>query len=643
MNRIIHEDSFSTTVESEHKSKYVTQVERRALYFGPDKTPLFGWLHTPRNKPISKMGMVLCPPLGIDYVNSYPVLRHLANRLAFHGIPVLRFDYSGTGNSSGYDVDPDRVTSWTSDICEARSALTRITGCEQVGLLGVRIGATLAAKVAQDTSLPCLVLWGPVANGRTYMREMRAMHLTAEGSQSNAPDKYSTIEAGGFIFTPQTASDLADLNLEMMRPQARRILLAARDDLPVAQSVPEAWSTEGVETTQCILPGFSGMLVSPHNSQYKMPIAALVQLEQWLLDTSQSAGLTSADSVKIDNNNIVSNTAGLPNYAQVRHRADSTQATIREQSFYFGENNDRFAILSKPPGDANSEAPWVILSNSGALHTAGPNRIYTLLSREIAHAGMHCVRFDFPGVGDSVVAPPAIENGTYQTSNSNEIDSLLNTLQTQYGAKKFILSGLCSGAFAAFHACLDLKQQLIIECLLFNPLTFYWEEGMSLDDPPPVSSKMQEHIQQLNLWQYYIHRMGDANSWKNLLTAKSDIKQVIRAIADRIKIELHNFSKTLRGLVSGHDVSSVEPLMRDIREIAESGRQLSCVFSVGDPGYGLLMAHAGGAVRNYQKRERLRIWFIEDANHTFTSSLSRSTFIRSVVDHLVKKYLSTKP
>jgi len=579
--------------------------------------------------------MVLCPPLGIDYVNTYPVLRHLANRLAFHGIPVLRFDYSGTGNSSGYDVDPDRVASWTSDICEARTSLIRITGCEQVGLLGVRIGATLAAKVAQETPLPCLVLWGPVASGRHYMREMRAMHLTADGPQSAAPDEYSSIEAGGFVFTPQTASDLTTLDFELMRPQARQILLAARDDLPVAQRVPEAWSTEGVETMQCILPGFNGMLVSPHNSQYKMPFVALDQLEQWLLDVSQSADLSAPDNGKADKNPI-SNTAQLSRYAQVRHRADTTQAAIREELFYFGENKARFAILSKPSDGGNPETPWVILSNSGALHTAGPNRLYTLLCRELAHAGMHCVRFDFPGVGDSIVVSPAIENGTYQTSNSTEIDSLLHTLQSEYGAKKFILSGLCSGAFAAFHASLDLKHQPVVESLLVNPLTFYWKEGMSLDDPPPILNKMQEHTQQLNLWQYYMHRIRDVSSWKNLLTAKSDIRQVVRAIADRIKIEIHHSAKILTGLISGQNVSNVEPLIRDVQDIIGSGRRMTCIFSVGDPGYGLLMAHAGSIVRRYQKKNLINIWFIEGANHTFTSRSSRSEFIRSVVKHLSK-------
>ena len=50
--------------------------------------------------------MVVCPPLGPEYFNSYRSLRHLADRLAENGVSALRFDYDGTGNSAGQDEDP---------------------------------------------------------------------------------------------------------------------------------------------------------------------------------------------------------------------------------------------------------------------------------------------------------------------------------------------------------------------------------------------------------------------------------------------------------------------------------------------------------------------------------------------------------
>lgn len=609
---------------------YSSQVERKPLYFGPEDAALFGWLHSPHGQSSGKFGMVLCPPLGIDYVNTYPVLRHLADRLASQGIPVLRFDYSGTGNSSGFDVNPCRVSAWLSDIREARETLTRVAGCTEVGLLGVRIGATFATAVAESMALPCLVLWGPVKRGHGYVREMRAMYLTAERSQAEVPAESADIEAGGFVFTAQTAQDLAALNIDLLHPQATRILVVARDDLGRDQAAPDAWTRDGVQTEQCVLPGFAGMLVSPHNSQYKIPHAALDYLEQWIAGVG---ALLPGERVAADAASRLS--------ATFRDKPSAMRATVRESAFQFGQHNARFGIVTEPLTGCAPDAPWAILANSGALHTVGPNRLYVLLSRALAEAGLCCVRFDFPGVGDSVVAPPALENQSYQLSNSTEIATLIAALQSKYGARRFVLMGLCSGAYASFHAGRELVQEPVVECLLLNPLTFYWEEGMSTDDPPPITSVTQARIEHLNLWQYYIGQMRNPRSWVNLLTARSDTGQVIRAMWQRARLALNEYKHAWFGGSARHRHAEEDALIQDVRAIVESKRRLTFVFSRSDPGYGLLMTHAGIVVRRYMRKKRVRIWFIERANHTFTSQASRAELIRTVVEYLTKNYATS--
>lgn len=619
--------------EEPSHSAYVTQVERRAFYFGPDDAPLFGWLHLPRDKPAGTMGMVLCPPLGIDYVNTYPVLRHLANRLAFHGIPVLRFDYSGTGNSAGFDTDPGRVTHWLRDIDAARTALMQTAGCMDAGLFGVRIGATLAARVAQESALPCLVLWGPVVRGRAYVREMRAMHLTAEAPIGENGTGSGEIEAGGLIFTEETARDLAGLDFEKLQPRAARILFAARDDFPGDQLLPQAWVREGVQVELKPLTGFAGMLVSPHNSQYVMPYPALDHLEQWIVDAVQTVKPADFRPAKTRMSE-----AALQNSMAVRGRFETMQPTVRDTVFRFGENSSRFAIISEPLAGVRPEMPWAILSNSGALHTAGPNRLYTLLSRALADIGICCVRFDFPGVGDSAVTALTAENRSYQTSNSTEIAALITALQHERGAQRFILMGLCSGAYASFHGGLELKQLPIVECLLFNPLTFYWREGMSLDDPPPVPADTRERMEHLNLWQYYLGRMRDVRSWKNLLTARSDTGQLMQTMVQRARIAAAERMQSMLDVLKPGSPAAVDPLARDMQALVESGRRVSFVFARSDPGYGLLMTHAGATVRRYLGKKRIHIAFIERATHTFTSQASRRDFIKCVSGHLRRHY-----
>jgi alpha/beta superfamily hydrolase len=73
------------------------------LLFGSADAPLYGVHHAPQAAP-QRTGIVLCYPFGQEYMRAHRACRQLAMLLAKKGYHVLRFDYSGTGNSSG-DVD----------------------------------------------------------------------------------------------------------------------------------------------------------------------------------------------------------------------------------------------------------------------------------------------------------------------------------------------------------------------------------------------------------------------------------------------------------------------------------------------------------------------------------------------------------
>jgi len=627
MNGLPSKDVPALVMTPDTNSDFVTQVERRALYFGPERAPLFGWLHMPRYKPAGQMGMVLCPPLGSDYDHTYPVLRHLANRLAFHGIPVLRFDYSGMGNSSGFDVDPDRVENWLGNIQEARTALSNIAGCTEVGLFGVRTGGLLAAKFSHDNVLPCLVLWGVPSRGRSYVRELRAIHLTSESSQNTLLDENSDLEAGGFIFTPHTMKDLSTINLDSIAPKTERILFAARDDLPGDHSAPKSW----LNVEQCILSGFNGMLTPPHDSHYRIPFSSLDLLEQWIVKDAHNINSISPKHEGSTQHVSLSCTAYINGCTY------SAKNSIRESIFHFGERLERFAITTEPCSDAQPKFPWVIISSSGADHTGGQVRLSVLLSRALAQAGFRSVRFDFPGTGDSLVSSPSLENKPYQKNNPAEISSLIDALEQSFGTGKFILMGLCAGAFESFHGGLQLKQQQIVECVLLNPLVFYWEEGMNIDDVDPTKkvNDKQHSIEQHNRWKYYIGQMSQLGSWKNLLTGKSNLKLLVHTVSYKGKSALNEYFQSWTGKSSTFDD---DPLTHDVRTLVDSGRRLTFVFARADHGYGLLMSHAGAIIRYHLRKKRVKISFIDRSNHTFSGRASRLNLINSVTNHLIQTY-----
>ena len=72
----------------------------------PSDRALFTWYHPPPAAVRRRAGIVICPPLGYEYMSSYRALRILAERLAALGFDTLRVDYDGTGNSEGCADDP---------------------------------------------------------------------------------------------------------------------------------------------------------------------------------------------------------------------------------------------------------------------------------------------------------------------------------------------------------------------------------------------------------------------------------------------------------------------------------------------------------------------------------------------------------
>ena len=78
------------------------------VYFGPATRPLFGWLHG--HAGVSRgTGLVLCNPFGYESLCAHRTLRRLAETASAAGIPTLRFDYDGCGDSAGSDMDPRRL------------------------------------------------------------------------------------------------------------------------------------------------------------------------------------------------------------------------------------------------------------------------------------------------------------------------------------------------------------------------------------------------------------------------------------------------------------------------------------------------------------------------------------------------------
>jgi alpha/beta superfamily hydrolase len=133
------------------------------FYFGSADRRLFG-VYDPAHKiGGATRAAVVCYPSGDEQIHAYRTLRQLAARMSQAGIHVLRFDYYGTGDSSGETGEGD-IASWCDDIKTAIAELKDMTGATRVSLVGLRLGANLAARVAakRPAEIDNLVLWEPL-------------------------------------------------------------------------------------------------------------------------------------------------------------------------------------------------------------------------------------------------------------------------------------------------------------------------------------------------------------------------------------------------------------------------------------------------------------------------------------------------
>src|SRR6185437_7267803 len=194
-----------------------------ALYVPSGDHQLFGWLHRPPGAADARWGLVLCKPFGFEALCGHRSMRAFAGMAAELGVPVLRFDYLGTGDSEEIEGSADQIEAWTRDIANAVTELRRRTGVPRVCLLGFRLGALLSVLAARQCQVDALALIAPVLSGRKYLREARTAQLAAEAAEAAASGVATAPQAGaadaamevnGFPLSAASVAHLAALDID---------------------------------------------------------------------------------------------------------------------------------------------------------------------------------------------------------------------------------------------------------------------------------------------------------------------------------------------------------------------------------------------------------------------------------------------
>ena len=212
------------------------------FFFGSSAQPLYGVYHPQKAQQMRKECVLLCPPFGQEYMRSHRAYRQLAMLLARQGFPVMRFDYRGTGDSSG-EIEDVTVEAWLEDIDVAVEELKETAGVEKVNVVGLRLGALLASAAAAGKSqIHKLVLWDPVRSGESYDEELQKEMLIEGASVCNRVDEEGTLHFNGFPLVKSLRDGLQGLDLVDIEPKVNKIFHVVSQENDSSKIIKKEWS-----------------------------------------------------------------------------------------------------------------------------------------------------------------------------------------------------------------------------------------------------------------------------------------------------------------------------------------------------------------------------------------------------------------
>jgi pimeloyl-ACP methyl ester carboxylesterase len=169
-------------------------------------------------------GFVLCHPAPQDMMRAHHSQLTLARRLQSLGFPVLRFDYSGTGDSTGSIVSLER---WKSETLSALSEFKKRSGLKKVSIIGTRLGASLAIMASQETGIKRLLLWDPVVDGGELLRSYAECHhrlLNRVPDESPYPgNQKSSDQSCGYPWPKSIQEGIAAISPDTLSTFTKRI------------------------------------------------------------------------------------------------------------------------------------------------------------------------------------------------------------------------------------------------------------------------------------------------------------------------------------------------------------------------------------------------------------------------------------
>ncbi|UKD15196.1 alpha/beta fold hydrolase [Burkholderia aenigmatica] len=529
-------------------------------------------------------------------------MRNLAERLAGRGMPVLRFDYRGTGDSAGADGASDQFETAVDDVCAAIARLRDETGVTQVTLCGLRLGAAFALLAAGRCDVDQLVLLAPVASGRSYVRELSIMRNIwldrLPAPLREAQPKDAPFNVLGQVYSPEF--------------RARLNAFDAVDALKDSTGAPASGTLivdvngGGSESLHQRLEGLGGPVERRSFEGY----AAFMQ------ETTFSSLPTRVFDEVVD---WVGATAvrQAPPPRAVSNAGQDADLMLRtpeacEQPVRFGAAG-LFGIMCMPHA-MHDRGPVLLITNTSASAHVGDSRLSVRIARELARRGIASLRFDGRGIGDSSSVCDGtsddVRQPVYSSAVVEDVSTAAHWLKEQ-GYRHVVSFGICSGAYSALRAA--LVGRALSGVISVNLQSFHMPDGLSSD-------ALRQH--RPNSMAGYRSSFFELEKWKQVLAGKRRIMPFVRLVLKRVTtraaVRIGAWWRRLAGW-SCAETMPVNP--HDILRTLQR-KEVSTLFVCGayDTSLDLMTTYFGPRGKRLSRFSGARAVVLDDLDHSVFSS-----------------------
>jgi pimeloyl-ACP methyl ester carboxylesterase len=256
----------------------------------------------------------------------------------------------------------------------------------------------------------------------------------------------------------------------------------------------------------------------------------------------------------------------------------------------------------------------------------GPHRMNVDLSRELASRGYRAFRFDAAGLGESRVAKGVRENRIYTKDSVADVTSAMKLLGDLRNAHRFVLIGLCSGAYLAFHT--TLEDARVIGQVLVSPYAFEWKEG------DPVAPTMRKPFRSTR---FYTRALLDQRVWVRALRGDVELRGIARALLERLQTRIDMTLPSVAARLRGK-VGPKNEVERAFGAMCDRGVESLMVLSFDDGGVDMVAEYLGSDARKMRGRKNFSFKIVDGADHTFTTLASQDTLRELLTGYFTTRF-----